>query len=895
MAVYTLFCPICGARTTREDHEDPNTPKNWLSDIKILYLNVDEQLRSSIPFILSETARIPDAEGGWPEVFDPSTGTYTSLASELFRNDGTRADSYCYPIHERCLSLIRETVAICGIDEFPPDVYGYLFTIFSDLPYDWHQIYWPHEYDGISEYQRAVSLPGARILPRLEYVEASPVEVQYLRGKVDEERDGYLAETTESADDTNTTIPDFLPLPIELVQQIMGFLDWSDISNLQKIESERVIDLPDMLWREYFSVAGEFGFFGYQEHDTSVESWYQLYNIAKRLVKREIPGIKNRERIWRLCLETFIFFMHYAIEESVGIEATRTANKSEILEVEDRTALLSVQATSQEVLATPTLFDGMPTRHSGSLTDVVATGMHVSFKGTGRLRFVSGFKFMPSETSIGNLNRFDNQYVSFESANLDETLVMHVAASKYGVVDMSVVSSQSANPQPKWIGECDLTGCAITRWSIKTGGSAVIFSKIIVDLNAISMTNLQILRPSFMPSPVLTPEDIFIQENPWKPNIPVLAANNSLNHELFYRSERSSPLAGERTSNYVQAEFDPLECICGDETITRLSFWSTGLYNDICAIEVYTKEHATPHVVGTPMGSATDIFIDGEGGEYISHMSVIVVESNGQIIGLTLSTSYDRKFNLSFQNEGKSGWLPGKEVATCMIDLGPKNGAKIIGIYCRFSQRRVETTLLDIGVITTKHEGHKRPTWFHRVNAEPEPVNTQLIPFYKQMHDKSPRGRSILGNGWRFVSKTPIKGCTRVVAHLQSDPPFRLSGICIYYDGVAHPGLPVVLGQIGHATITETMNLSPSEGEIITIITVFYKAVNDQRPFRVVGLRIQTSKARDSNHHRRQDLGDCKDKGEEPREVGKLKVEEFDSLQWEYTEYGDYLSLPILR
>ncbi|KAF3176456.1 hypothetical protein TWF751_003497 [Orbilia oligospora] len=889
MASYTPFCTICGAKITREASDDINVTQKWLSDISLIYINPDRQMvqPNQLPLLLGNHACIPENEGEFPELLDESTGTYRGLVSALFSYEASYADSYCYPVHRACLGIFGEVIHSCGIDAHPRDLIGYLFMLFSELPFDWYQVYWPSEYGGISEYQKSVRRAKCQVLPRLQFVETSPLDLEGMRKRVDEERENLKKNGTEGIENIPSTMPDFLPLPVEVVQQILGFLEWSDIRNLQRIPSKRTIDFPDMFWQELCEFQDEFGFLGYREDDKSVTSWYEQCVLADHLIKRDLPEIKNRMRIWRLCIDIFSICTHCALEEAVGVE--KVPDFFESLQPADPRTSLHVQAADRRQLLTPTLFDGMCTRFSGSIDNIVATGMYVSFKGTGGLRFVSGFEFMPSEKAVGLLSKFDNSFVSFRSNTPNEFLIMHVAANRYGIVDISVVSSRSPTPEPKWLGDCDLTDCAITRWTIQFGGPTTIFSKVIVDLNVLTMTNLQILRPSFMSSTTMTPEETFIQGHLWKPNIPVLNADSSLNHQLFYCTEQKMTgiEAIRDDDTYGQSKFNPLECIHGNETMTRLSFWSVGLYSDINAIEVYTKERgSTPYVVGKPMGAATDIFIDGEGGEYISGMKITVNKRNGLIDSLSIVTSYNRKFEISFVLI-ELGFK--KEDTTGLIDLCPNNTDKVTGFYCRFSQKRlVETALLDIGVITMKHDDSKGAP-HQPPDIDSKPVNSQLIrPFDRTLH--APIRRQVAsGNSWRFFSKASLKGCSKITAYFQIDPPFRLSGICIFYTDAEYPVLPTILGQIGHATTTETMIFDTSGGEVITEVNVFYKPLYGEEAFVVVGLRVGTSKTLDYNHDRRKELGDCKEEG--VHEVEELKIGKSDSVQWEYNENSDYISL----
>ncbi|KAK6513749.1 hypothetical protein TWF506_008185 [Arthrobotrys conoides] len=881
MAPYTLFCPICGAKITRDPSDPSDLSKKWLSDISLIYMNPDrqEELPDELPFFIATHARIPRVEGDFPEILDESTGSYKRVESALLRHQAADVDSYCFPIHRGCLGILGEVITSCGISKFPSELVAFLFVLFGELPFDWYQLYWPGEYGGTSEYQRVVKQDKYHIPPRLQYVETFPVESTGLRKLLDEERESLKGNGPEGIETLSNTIPDFIPLPIELAHQILCLLDRSDILTLQKIPSKQVIELPDIFWRDLCDFQEEFGFLGYQENDPSVTSWYEQCLLANRLIKRDLPEIKNRQRIWRLCIDIFGFSTHCALEEAFGIE-----NSPEVLEVlqpEDPTTLLRVQAEDRRQFLTPTLFDGMCTKSSGSIDNIVATGMHVSFKGVGNLRFVSGFKFMPSGKSIGYLNELENTFVSFKSDTLEEYLIMHVAANKFGIVDISVVSSRSLTPEPKWLGGCILTGCAVTRWTVRSGGPTTVISKVVVDMNIVTMTRLQILRPSFMSPTPNPPEETFIQEHLWKPAIPVITTNTSLNHQLFHRTDRKAMIFRDvqPDNTPLPSEFNPLECIHGNETMTRLSFWSTGLHHDICAIEVYTKEAGdTPYVVGRPMGAATDIFVDGEGGEYISGMKIRVVESTGQIATLSVSTSYNRRFEISFEKERVEDK---NKLKIRLIDLCPNNTDKVTGFYCRFTQHRPETNLLDIGVITTNHPSPISPQ--PTSPTPPTPSNSQLTPAFDRKLHAPLRQQVSIGKNWRFLSKASFAGCTRITAYFQIDPPYRLSGICIFGSKSEYPVLPTILGHIGHADTTQTMEFETGEGGvIIKTLDVFYKPLylhGGGEGKVVVGVKVGVGM------NRGRGLGDCSG------EAVRLEIGEEDLIQWDYDEVSDYVSV----
>ncbi|KAK6352276.1 hypothetical protein TWF730_009106 [Orbilia blumenaviensis] len=629
-----------------------------------------------------------------------------------------------------------------------------------------------------------------------------------------------------------------------------------------------------------FGFQERLGFLRYQKNDTSIDSWYQLFVVASRLTKRQDLNVDNRRRIWYLCADLFVMVMHNRIQEPTEIE---NAGETYILQTEDRTAFLAVGATSQLRLEAPTLIDGTATKFSGTIDNITASGMNVSYKGDTRLRFVSGFEFLPSGEAIGNINRFDSRFVSFKPRAPTETLIMHVAANNYGIVDISVVSSDSPDPEPIWIGKSHLEGCAIKRWNMGPvwPRTTAFISQMIVELNSFSITSLQILRPSFIVASAVPAEQKFINQYFWKPHLPILNANMSLNHESFYQS---SNLHFRLQDNpHPNPEFSPIEYIGGFETIARLSLWVSGLHNDICAIQIYRVESGLiPFVVGKPTGAATDIFINSSGGEYISGMSITVVKDSGQISGLSFSTSYNRKFNICCPvcDAGER-----EEAKTRIVDLAPNNkeNTKIVGLYCRFGQRRTETTLLDIGVITVKLDREtQRP---RRPIAGLEPANAQLVPSLK------PRAGVFqewpVGCDWKFTAETSLAGCKKVMASFQPQTPSRLSGIVLFYSNTEYTSIPKVLGHIGHTSKVHTLNIFSGQ-EIITKIKVFYKTLqgHSQKPMLTVGMKIQLTKG---DEHSSYDLGDCEGAGD--GHVEDLDILESDLIYWEYTEFADRLGV----
>ncbi|KAK6352277.1 hypothetical protein TWF730_009107 [Orbilia blumenaviensis] len=177
MTPYTPFCAICGTRITREGTDTARASNEWLSDIRLLYLASDGD--PNPPFV-SEKARIPEFEGDWPEVWDPSEGTYKILECDLF--------FFCYPIHNICLEIFRDLAFSCGVVQFSQEVYLHLLGLFGDLPTDNYRVYFPSEWGGISEYQKAVSgWPWDNYIPtELEYVEVMPANLSDLHRELDE-------------------------------------------------------------------------------------------------------------------------------------------------------------------------------------------------------------------------------------------------------------------------------------------------------------------------------------------------------------------------------------------------------------------------------------------------------------------------------------------------------------------------------------------------------------------------------------------------------------------------------------------------------------------------------------------------------------------------------------
>lgn len=166
------------------------------------------------------------------------------------------------------------------------------------------------------------------------------------------------------------------------------------------------------------------------------------------------------------------------------------------------------------------------------------------------------------------------------------------------------------------------------------------------------MTELGIWSPNITSRRKLDPEERLIQENLWSPSFPVRSSLDqiTLNSDCYYEflpplSSKTGQLESNETNSLDnlfgwrwKVQFAPIEHIYfGSETITRFTCWSEG-YRDIRGIGVFTKERGEkPHLLGQRLGAATDLFINGVGGEYISHMEILSSRVNGPMVGIQVS------------------------------------------------------------------------------------------------------------------------------------------------------------------------------------------------------------------------------------------------------------------
>ncbi|EWC43886.1 hypothetical protein DRE_07263 [Drechslerella stenobrocha 248] len=508
-----IFCAICGARIWNEELDSSQT---WLS--KVALLECDGQNPPST----SVSSRIvsPYVNRLEPETWDAQARQFVRRGLKMFRARDTvdpesQSDAYdgkCYPMHINC-NLVFEFL----VGRFRADQEGCketLYWLFDTAPYDEYQLLLPHDYgvDGgagaLREYAELGRPPhaGSSSLspggPPLGYVDEDiwdPVAWSNLPLRWKEKFDMMAIEFGVSfvgrIQGDGLSIPKMFPLPVELTLKILSYLSGSDIMAFGAVDyegAERLL-VPDFVWKAQFAARAEAG----HVNDTKLYGGMMVASGTARFLTwrmdRGLPAMKNRRRIWDICLMLMDTVADVRQAEVCNIEKGEIHHSFEAGFGGAEEFL--VEATPQTVTVADDgreLCDGVCTVASGSIGPLTATGVLVSYTGSGAMRFASGLKFLPGEEKIGLVNPHDQVYLPLSSKGAEaENLVFHVAASKYGIRSATV---KKAGEKPSW----KLTGVTVLERTFRAGTTGIDIAEVAVGVDVSKITRLGVRSAHFV-------------------------------------------------------------------------------------------------------------------------------------------------------------------------------------------------------------------------------------------------------------------------------------------------------------------------------------------------------------------------------------------------------------
>ncbi|EPS37030.1 hypothetical protein H072_9387 [Dactylellina haptotyla CBS 200.50] len=289
--------------------------------------------------------------------------------------------------------------------------------------------------------------------------------------------------------DLSCTVPDVLPLPVELTWQVLSFLPGSSIHGFSLWGWPRRVKVPDSIWKEQFDRRGELGHIRHRVKYLEGVSYYRTFLAVASILGwgDSSATVANYRRIWdssMMIMDTLSdiekcqIFTGDTLKKDKSVEeigAENGAGMSSSWKISINGPKLVWHDDKRRFRFTaPAHPDPSNYYHLGEFK---ATGILVSYIGSNSMRFVSGLTFLPGKQTLGRINPSDQVYSNLMSKTAqEEQLVLWAGATTDGFAHIMVAA---ADEKPSWeAGDLNISkvpimatssGIDITRVRIGTG------------------------------------------------------------------------------------------------------------------------------------------------------------------------------------------------------------------------------------------------------------------------------------------------------------------------------------------------------------------------------------------------------------------------------------------
>ncbi|KAK6523807.1 hypothetical protein TWF281_001775 [Arthrobotrys megalospora] len=882
-----FFCVICGsscgdatqihpALLYESSRPPPKPHTHWLPDVR--FISADENVpaenrivgKAGGPYVTAPGRIVLNPYFPQPEIRRKeavNSNSFTLFEGRISKYvSATRTDrmslSSFFPLHQPCWDIFASVMETMDLQDHA-EVISIFYEMANVASYDYFSILWPHQYGGIENYWRFTKTPSYyRFIPDdLLYFEANPAPTschQEIKNKLDD-LDGVGS--SGGVPGILMSLPDILPLPIELSEKVLSYLSLKDILGFQQIKCERQMELPNRFWKAFFHPTAELGYLGFLDADCGKSSSYFPLDPDQRAMSyrwaavahefsSSLPSLRNRQRIWNICVSLINMIRDTKIYQELNL--TEYSAPMTQREANDPCGLV-FRALPQRIFPDTEYsvypFDGVKTITRGRSTTLQTSSICISYIGEGSMRFVSGIRFLPSGFCMGRVGpTWEEKSIRFDSGNEEQEkqLVLWVAGNQHGLVDLAVTDSQSAVPQ--WNNTGNLLNAAVTRRFFRSSSQGINITSVYVGMEISRLAEIGIWSTAIANARCLDPQELFIQRNLWGSNSLLATEGLNLNVGTYYQYVEA-PVVGldvpPRPGSFNEfiyrptrdtSAFYPLHSIYfGTEKVMRFTCW-TNIRRDITAIEIVTKEREShPYLLGNRGTTSNDFLIDWENGEKIDSLEILSDRNAGVICGLELHTSSGRQFRLN-------SW-PELDVISIKIGFGLENGQRIAGLYGRLTVSS-RPSLQSLGVVSSTADATEIQATPRILHSKPE--NPQMGPPETGIWIQTGCVRyEDYGHFESYISLSSLESLTAYTRIIETpyEETSRTSVVgflATYRDNfdASQKSLPKIWGQIADADAGAKTLTHLCEGEYIAGVELRYLKY-------LVGLKLSTSMGRD--------------------------------------------------
>ncbi|KAK6531062.1 hypothetical protein TWF281_007888 [Arthrobotrys megalospora] len=782
----------------------------------------------------------------------------------------------CYLMHNECWGLFKIVALRLGVKESELPLYqGYLYKAFSAAAYNGVELIWPHGYhlrpDEALEYRLSSRAS------QYSYIEPHSIDqVGYsqLQVAIPHVYPGHNRTHKDILDEaTSLNIPDFLPLPLEITHKVLCFLPGTDIITLSGIKSAKTLQVPDFVWKSQFNLGAELGYL-VQPHFMIdlADTWRAKYMFTKQIIAQNKSTAANLKRRWSIFTDLVYKLRDTENCDEAGLIDLESGPIEWLAHKVDRDQALICQSLPQRPISLHGSFhsDGVKPHASGMLGRFITTGVCISYTGEGKLRFVSGFRFLPGGERLGFINSQDEEYIQLNTPNTG-TQVMWVATSKYGVRSILVV--------PVGV-DCtfdNFDDVYVNRRMLRTKPSGIEIDKFVITVGLSEVASIYIHSPDFVSLENLDLQESLIQQYSWSPTIiPVFSKHRiEVDHYSFYSYKRYAPEQARFESASLQ------HILFTEQNIVRFTCWLDTTLR-ISGIGVFVEGQDAPLVVGTRTEFSNDVVLEGD-----EALTKIDLFTGNDYLPVGLSVHTNRGIAFHFIVSGLT-YAPRKRT----LDAG--EGREIVGLFAGFNTSLPNTPrLLALGIITSNLR-NRAVLDSRTAITRKEPLNPQLRVWNETTDGICPKDVALnspmqIGH---FISTAPLASCRSLECYVQDNYlGYRITGICIFYGKEADSPqrCPVVLGRLSGTATKTVFEIHSNQGEYILAADVYLrklKSDNNTSGFSlgVVGVVFWTSSRRKIS------CGKCQAECATKVISLRISIEDDLILKWVYAENIDYLT-----